>query len=223
MILSRYLLRNIYLGTLLALLVLVSLNLFFLLVREIEDIGQGGYGFLQAIEYLVLLMPARIVEFLPLAVLIGCILSLGALAGNSEIIAMQASGVSLSRLLTSILLAAVGLALISFLLSEWVVPESSTNARAVKNLAKSESHALRSREGLWIKDGNKIMRIGELLPNGYARDVHIYHLDTAGKLVSTLHARHAEPVSKGWELQSVGGALSRKAVARVPRSRRIAV
>ena len=203
MILGRYLQRNIYFGTLLALLVLVSLNLFFVLVREAEDIGQGGYGFMQAIEYLVLLVPARIVEFLPLAVLLGCILSLGAMAGNSEIIAMQASGVSLSRLLTSVIMAGIGLALISFLLSEWVVPDSSTNARAVKSLAKQGSTALRSREGLWIKDGDKVIRIAQLLPNGFARDVQIYQLDTAGKLVATMYARYAEPMAKGWALKSV--------------------
>ena len=203
MILSRYLQRNIYMGTLLALLLLVSLNLFFVLVRELEDIGQGGYGFAQAIEYLALLVPARIVEFLPLAVLLGCIMSLGALAGNSEIIAMQASGVSLYRLLGSVLQAAFGLALISLLLSEWVVPDSSTSARAVKNQAEEQSTALRSREGVWIKDGNRVIYIAELLPNGFARDVVIYQLDPAGKLISNLRAERAEPVENGWELQSI--------------------
>lgn len=203
MILSRYLQRNIYFGTLLALMVFVSLSLFFVLVGELEKIGQGDYGFIQAIEYLVLLTPGTIVDFLPLAFLVGCMLSLGSLASNSEIIAMQASGVSLPRLLISVLQAAIGLAVISFLLSEWVVPESSTSARAMKGLVEEERTALRSREGVWIKDGNKVVRIAELLPNGIARDVQIFQLGPDGNLIQTLHAGHAEPAARGWDLRSV--------------------
>ena len=203
MIVNRYLQRNIYMGTLLALLVLISLNLFFLLVRELEDIGQGNYGFAEAMQYIALSIPARVVEFLPLAVLLGCILSLGALASNSEIIAMQASGVSLSRLLVSVLQAALVMAVISFLLSEWIVPDSSTQARVVKNAAQDENAPLRSREGVWIKDGNRVIHINQLLPNGFALRVQVYRLDTSGRLVSTLYAERAEPIEGGWELHGV--------------------
>ena len=202
MIINRYLQRSIYAGTLLALLVLVSLNLFFVFVRELEDL-QGSYGFLQVVEHLALLAPARIVEFLPLAVLLGCILSLGALAGNSEIIAMQASGISLPRLLGSVLQAALAFALISFALSEWVVPDSSTSARALKNQAQEEAAALRSREGLWIKDESRVVHISELLPNGFALGIEIFELDPAGKLTSTMRAVSAVPAENGWELQQV--------------------
>ena len=92
MILNRYIQRSIYLGTLGALLLLVSLSLFFVFVRELDDLGKGSYGLRQAMEFVLYSLPGNAVEFLPLAVLLGSILSLGALAANSEIIAMQASG-----------------------------------------------------------------------------------------------------------------------------------
>ena len=203
MIISRYLQRNIYLGTLLALLVLTSLSLFFLLVNELEDIGRGNYGYSEAFQYIALSTPARIVEFLPLAALLGCIVSLGALASNSEIIAMQASGASLTRLLWSVIQAAIVLALISFLLSEWVVPDSSTQAKVIKNSAEDETAPLRSREGVWIKDGNRVIHINQLLPNGYALDVEVYRLDAGGKILSTLYAKRAEPIDQGWQLHEV--------------------
>ena len=102
MIVNRYIQRSIFLGTLAALLVLVSLSLFFLFVRELDDLGRGNYGLAQVLQYLALSTPAKLVEFMPLAVLLGSMLSLGALAGNSEIIAMQASGISLPRLLGAV-------------------------------------------------------------------------------------------------------------------------
>ena len=207
MIVSRYIQRNIHLGTLGALLVLVSLSLFFVFVRELDDLGEGNYGLPQALEYIMLSIPGRIVEFIPLAALLGSILSLGALAGNSEIIAMQASGISLGRMITAVLQAAMLLALISFLLGEWIVPDSETTARKMKNLSKQATTALQSGESLWIKDDSRVVHIQALLPNGFARGVEIFELDENGKLVSTLRAERAEPGNAGWELREVSQSI----------------
>lgn len=203
MIVNRYLQRNIHLGTLAALLVLVSLSLFFVFVRELDDLGQGNYGFLQVVEYIALLVPGKVVEFMPLAVLLGSIISLGGLAGNSEIIAMQASGISLTRLLAAVLQAAIILALLSFLIADWVVPESATSARNIKNLAQESTTALHSNEGLWIKDESRVLHIEALLPNGFVRNIEIYQLDRQGNLISTTRAASAIPTGSGWELQQV--------------------
>ncbi|MCP4287546.1 MAG: LPS export ABC transporter permease LptG [bacterium] len=207
MIINRYIQRSIHLGTLAALLLLVSLSLFFLLVRELDDMGQGSYGAVQMLQYIALSIPGKIVEFMPLAVLLGSILSLGALAGNSEVIAMQASGISLQRMLAAVLQAALLLALVSFLLADLVVPDSETGAGKLKNLSQESTSALQSSEGLWIKDGSRVVHVQALLPNGYARDIEIYQLDLHGKLVSTLHAAHAIPVAEGWELQQVSQSI----------------
>ena len=203
MIVNRYIQRSIFLGTLAALLVLVSLSMFFLFVRELDDLGDGNYGLLQILVYLALSTPAKLVEFMPLAVLLGSMLSLGALASNSEIIAMQASGISMPRLLGAILQAGVVLAVCSFLLADWVVPDSETSARQYRNEARDQNTALQSRKGMWIKDETRVVHIADLLPNGYARNVEIYQLDEGGSLVATLQAELAVPGEDGWELQRV--------------------
>ena len=106
MIINRYIQRSIHLGTAGALLLMVSLALFFSFVNELGNLGDGGYGIVQILEYLALSVPGTVVEFLPLAVLIGSMLSLGSMASNSELIAMQASGVTLWRMLGGVLQAA---------------------------------------------------------------------------------------------------------------------
>ena len=70
MIINRYMMRNIHQGTLLVLMVLVSLGLFFIFVGQLEDVGRGDYSFLRVVEYVALLVPGKIVEFMPLAVLL---------------------------------------------------------------------------------------------------------------------------------------------------------
>ena len=74
MIVNRYIQRSIHLGTLGALLLLVSLSLFFTFVRELDNLGENGYGILQLLEYLALRAPGNIIEFLPLSVLLGSML-----------------------------------------------------------------------------------------------------------------------------------------------------
>lgn len=203
MILNRYIQRNIYLGTLGALLLLVSLSLFFVFVRELDDIGKGSYGLPQAIEFVFYSLPGKVIEFLPLAVLLGSILSLGSLAANSEIIAMQASGMSIGRLLSAVMQAAAVLAVIGFLLGDWVVPDAEARSRDIRNLTERESSVLQSKQGIWIKDDSRVVHIGALLPQGYARDIEIFELDRDGRLAATVRAAQAIPVGGGWELQQV--------------------
>lgn len=106
-------------------------------------------------------------------------------------------------MLAAVLQAALMLALVNFLLTDWVVPDSETGAGKLKNLARESSTALQSSEGLWIKDGSRVVHVQALLPNGFARDIEIYQMDQQGKLISTLRAAHALPVDGGWELQQV--------------------
>ena len=203
MIINRYMMRNIHQGTLLVLLVLVSLGLFFIFIGQLEDIGRGNYSLLHVIEYVALRVPGKVVEFMPLAVLLGTILSLGSLAGNSEIIAMQAAGLSVQQLLRAVLQAAVIMALLSFMLADWLVPISETSARDIRSTAINFTPALRAKKGLWVKDDNRVLYIKELLPNGVARSVEIYALDERGRLASAIAAQSAIPSADQWMLKNV--------------------
>jgi len=221
MIVNRYIQRNILLGTVAALLLLVSLALFFTFVRELNDLNQGAYGILQVGKYLALVIPAKVVEFMPLAILLGSMLSLGAMANNSELIAMQASGVTLWRMLAAVLQAALIAAAISFLLADWVVPDSEASARQVRALKSEQSSALDTREGLWIKDEAKVVYMRELLPNGFARDIEIYQFDQQGTLLAFIRAAHAEPLGGGWELFEVSRTLLHEGEASSDRLERL--
>jgi lipopolysaccharide export system permease protein len=202
-ILDRYILRTIHLGTFTALLALAGLGLFFLFVGELDDLGDGTYDLAAVAMFVALSLPGKVVEFMPLAVLLGSILSLGALASNSEIIAMQASGISLWRMVRPVLVAAMIMAALNFLLADLVVPDTETHARAVRNQALDATTALSGKKGFWIKDEKRILRIGQLLPNGSALDIEIFQLDNHGRLFSITRAESAIPEERGWELRQV--------------------
>lgn len=203
MIINRLILKQVHQGTLLTLMVLVSLSLFFVFIGELEDVGKGYYNTINAIEYVALLFPGKVVEFMPLAVLIGTILSLGSLASNSEIIAMQAAGFSPVNMLRAVVQAAFILALVSFMVADWVVPHSETSARENRSAAIKQTTAVRGKQGIWIKDEGSILHIKLLLPNGIAREIEIHTFDEAGNLVSAIAADSAIPRGDDWHLQQV--------------------
>ncbi len=205
MIINRYIMAQIVKGSLITLLALVCFNLFITFVDELGDVGKGGYDLLAATQYTVVRVPALIVEFMPLAVLLGSMLSLGAMAANSEIIAIVASGVSHARILLAVILTAVVIALVSFLIADRLVPMSETQAKGLRSLTETRSNVLIKKESLWIKDESRIVFIKRLLPNGNASQIQILELDDDGSVIKSTRAASAVSSSEGWLLKEVKG------------------
>ena len=203
MIITRYLARHIFQGAALVLFILVSLSLFFILIRELDDVGRGQYGMLQLFQYLALRTPSYIVDYMPLAALLGSILSLGSLAGYSELIALQSSGLSLRKFVFSVGLAVAVLALIALITADRVVPYSENIANQLRSASMASSISMQSRKGVWIKDDNHIVFIARLYPDGNAENIEIYRLDSAGQLLQTTSARQATVLADGWLLQDL--------------------
>jgi hypothetical protein len=84
-ILRRYVAREIISSTLLVLVAFLGLFAFFDFVNELDSIGKDGYQLHHALIYVALIMPGRVYELMPIAVLIGTLYALTNLARHSEI------------------------------------------------------------------------------------------------------------------------------------------
>lgn len=202
-ILDRYLARTVIAGTLLALFILLAIDLFFIFVQEVHDIGKGHYALKDALIFVTLTAPGRIHEILPMAALLGSLLSLGTLASGSELIAMRAAGVSVLRIAQSVLKAGLIILVAAAVIGEWVAPWAEQQAQQRRSLAQTGTVTLRSEHGLWARDGNNFINIRQVLPDGKLSDVQVYELDKEGGLRTAMRARSAEHMDKGWRLQDV--------------------
>ncbi|HDZ16301.1 MAG TPA: LptF/LptG family permease, partial [Methylophaga aminisulfidivorans] len=90
-LLSRYIASHILSSTVIVLLVLLGLYTFMDFVAELDDLGKGQYQLMDIVSYLLLTMPKRIYELLPVAALLGSVIGLGTLASQSELVAMRAA------------------------------------------------------------------------------------------------------------------------------------
>lgn len=202
-IISRYLTREVLAGVGLALLVVVGLDALMAFIAELKDIGQGRYDLWQALQFVVMTLPRRTQEALPVAILLGGLMGLGRLASGSELVVLRAAGISHGQLIMALMKMGLVLMLVSWLWGEFVVPPTEQFARSERSLAQSNGALLQSRYGIWARDGASFVHIRDLASGGELGDVDIYEFDGQGRLVLASHATRAVPDDEFWTLEGL--------------------
>ena len=188
-----------------SLFVFGALFAFISFVGELKHVGMNNYGALQALIYVLLNMPQLLYQVFPSAMLLGGLLSLGALASTSELVVMRAAGISIARITVAVLKAGFLLVVVVVLLGEFLAPETISAAKTMRAEALEGRVLTRDRTGLWSKYANNFVYIGTVLPDVQLRDVVIYELDEEHRLKETTHAgqAHYDSENELWHLQDV--------------------
>lgn len=201
-ILDRHIGRVIFISTALVFGVLLALSLFIVFVRAMPDFGKFNFGLPELAHYVIMSQPRQIYELFPIIVLIGAIMGLSAMALNSELIAMRAAGVSIARIVGSAMKAGLVFVIASVLLGEYVVPFAESVAQRERARALHESLQQRS-SGLWLRDGEAFVNIGEVLPDLSLLRVNIYHFSDSTRLRTQTYAQRALLNDGRWRLEDV--------------------
>jgi len=202
-IIDRYIATNIIQSMLLVLSVLLAIFTFFSFLDEVDKLGRGNYDFGRAIVYILLSTPGMIGELLPLTALLGSVLGLGMLASNSELTAMRSGGISLARIVWSVMKVAFGLIVIGIVLSEWIAPFSDNFAQTFRSVALSKQLSLEGKQGLWAREGADVVNVRRILPGERLGDIFIYQINEKHELTRLEHARAAFHREGNWILQGV--------------------
>lgn len=201
---ERYLGRELTVATSLVLLAFLGLFAFFDVINEIRFVGQGNYSVGHAMAYVVLRLPGRVYELIPICVLIGALFALANLARHSEINVLRVSGVSTTQLLRALFKTAGLFALLTLLVGEFVTPLSERFAQQLKVRATSAVVGQEFRSGLWFKDGLSFVNVRHVLPGARLQQVRIYRFDDALRLESVTDAQDGDYLPPDtWRLRSV--------------------
>lgn len=203
MIIDRYIARSIIGGTLSALLVFSALFLFIDFVRQIEHIGTKDFGMAEAISFVLLGLPRQLYELAPSIILLGGLISMGAMASNSELVVMRASGITVPRIIRAVLQVGLLLALLVSLMGEFIAPHTTSMGRTMRAAAMEDQVLVGGEHGLWARDGNQYFNVKTVMPGMQLQDLRIYQLDQSRKLTRASSAQSASFQDGYWLLKNV--------------------
>ena len=196
---DRYLGRTVFFGTLLALIILFSIDSVIDLINHLESIGKREFTVGHAILQLLLGMPQRLYEFMPIG--------LGGLAAKSELVALRSVGISKLRILWSVLKVGVVLIVISIWVGEYIAPTTEGYVRSLNKTSDMRKISIRSKHGLWVRDGDRFINVQEMFPDYRMTDVWIYELDSENKLKRASFAKKAVYENGLWHLSEIRHSL----------------
>jgi len=181
-ILSRHLIRQ-HVGPF-ALGALTSLMLLQQIARRFGDLVGKGLPWGVIIEVFALSIPFIVAMTLPMTVLVAVLYAMGRLAGDSEVTALRAGGVSLWRILRPLLLAGTLLTLVAFAFSDHILPRTNHRLRTLySDIAhKKPTFTIKEQVVNELRGGRLFIRAAYIDPATYLlRDVAIYDLADADR------------------------------------------
>ena len=188
------------------------LSLFFFIdfVDELGDIGARGYTALSAAAYSLLLLPGHLYELVPIAVLIGAIYALARLAQTSQYTILRTGGLGPWRALWLLISLGLMFAVLTYVVGDWVAPQSERYASELQAMRKGSVKLGRS--GAWLKDhantpqGERSysVNVGSAEGGSALRDVRIFEFDADGRLLRRIAAATATVAKDAsWTLKDV--------------------
>lgn len=202
-ILDRYLGRIFLSNWFSVNLVLAGLLSFLELAKQLDDIGKGRYRLTDALLYVTLTLPGRMLEMAPPSALLGSIIALGLLVKNHELVALRASGISIQRVGWAFMKPAV-LTLLALLLGyQFIIPYLEQTAWTRRETALAKSGTILPRGGFWTRDERRFINLRTARDNG-VQAVDIYEFDDKGRLAGYVNAQETSiGVDGKWTLREV--------------------
>ncbi|NHB59200.1 LPS export ABC transporter permease LptG [Acinetobacter shaoyimingii] len=197
-IVAKHVTKTTALAMLGATAILSALQVLFTYMGELGSL-KDGYGAWDALLYVLWGAPNYLYEILPISALIGSILGLGTLASNSELIVMRAAGISLWRIVGWVMRSALLLVILSFALSQWVIPYTNEQAKSVKShRSVAELGEVR---GYWTREGQRYIYIDYANSQGQLKNVQMVDFDNDYRMKSVVNAEQGQFIENGqWDL-----------------------
>ncbi len=151
-------------------------------------------------------LPGEIVLCIPMALLLGTLLTVQRLSGESEINAMKASGVTFLRIAAPLLVAGFAVSLVTYALQEGIVPFANDQVTMIENTALNQTSAF-----------NRDLTVSAPLPGGGRQvtiatayepqtrallNVTLIQYDRAGSPTQIVFADRAEFSADQWVLRN---------------------
>lgn len=133
----------------------------------IDDIAGKGVSIFIMLELIGYLSISTFPMALPIAVLIASVMVMGNLAERYELSSMKSAGVSLIRIMRSLIFCGAGIAFFSYLCSDFIIPVSNLEFKSRLYDIRRQKPALTLEKGVFNEDFRQfVIKIGEKEEDG---------------------------------------------------------
>jgi lipopolysaccharide export system permease protein len=181
-ILRRYLLRQHLWPFVFALSALTSFELLRQIARRLGDLLGKGLPWTVIVEFFALTVPFLIAITLSMSVLVAVLFTISRMAGDHELTAIRAGGVSIGALMRPLLGAATVVAFISFLFGDQILPRTNHRLKGLMTSISRTKPTFSLKEHIIneVKRGKIALRAARIDQSTYRmRDITIYSLEQA--------------------------------------------
>ena len=212
---EKYLARQIYVNFFFILFALISLFIFVDYLNEVNNL-RGQYTNYIAFIHILLKSPARLVELIPMAGLIGAIYVFAQLASQSEFTILRMAGLDIPKGMWTLFKVGIPILVATFVLSEWIGPYCDNVAEEMRSKALGEALGKNFKTGTWIKDklqnddlsekqsGIRFVNVGNIQNRGEIKGIRMYEFDENRYLLVIREAESGSYDERGfWNLKNI--------------------
>lgn len=202
---NRYLLSHFLRILLLTLSSFVGIYLLIDFFEKISDFLDHQATASQYLSFFFNNIPVIISQVLPLAVLMTMVLTLGSLGRTNEITAMRACGLSLWRIIRSLMVLALLVSGLQLLANEYLVPINARNLNQLLDVElKGKPQQSLTQGKIWYRDNGRIIHIALAEPeNEKLQGITVFELDQNSRLTRRLTAPTARYQKEKWQAEAL--------------------
>ncbi|MDO3386297.1 LPS export ABC transporter permease LptG [Gilvimarinus sp. SDUM040013] len=192
-----YIAKHVFFSILAVLVLVLCLDFIGQVMDQLNSL-RANYTFYEMLVYILWRLPTSVYQYLPYAVLVGCLIGLGALASSSELVIVRAAGVSVARIVWIVLQPVLLFIVCAIALGEYVIPYADQVAESRRSLALGYTVEDQSKRGVWHREGNQYFYFNVVQPDGQLFGFRRYTFNDKGELTQASFTRKASFNGEYW-------------------------
>ena len=196
-ILDRYISKNFIKSFLLSLVAFMGIFIVSQLFRVVKYLSDGRFTPKDAVMFIVTMLPRIFIDVAPLAVLLGCMMTVSVMASNLEIISLKTSGISFKRIVITPIILSLFISIAVFFVNDSVYPKFQKMNRDLKRGEVIVREAPIEKKNAFLRgeNANYVYLMSKLnRKTGFAENVEIIDLNDdfskAERIVTAREARY---------------------------------
>lgn len=167
---DRYITINFIKSIFLSLFGFINIFILSQLFKVIRYVTEGRFGGVDAIYYIISLLPDIIIKVMPLAVLLGGLMTVNKMASSLEIIALKTSGISFRRIVIFPVFISFFISCGIYYMYDRVYPASIKKTREIKRGSYEVAKLPKTKEKAFLR----------------GKDNHVYYAEKIDRITSTV-------------------------------------